>query len=113
MTIRIELRPRPVETAPTLAEAWEPIGEPWPLRFSCWTGWRGNPARDTHPATVSLCDGRGRVVLMDDDDTLLEWEGAADEATVREVARWLNALALWDVQAISARLAAMGWRPGQ
>lgn len=107
--MRIELRPRPVETAPTLAHEWEPIGEPWALRFSCWSGWRGNPARDTHPAFVFLHDGRGRVVLADDDDSLCEWGGAADETTVREVARWLDGLPVWVVQAIDSRLTALGW----
>lgn len=109
--MRAELRPRPVEMAPSRAEEWEPIGETVPLRLACWSGCRGNPAKHTHPACVArISDDTGRVTITDDDDGGLQWgHPAPTDSDLVEVARWLNNLPVWAVQAIDARLCALGW----
>lgn len=105
-----DLRPRPVEMMPTTAAAHEPLSAPVPTGFF-WCGHNGNPAPHTHGARVArLTDGTGRVTITDDDDGGLQWgHPAPSDAELREVARWLDGLPVWAVQAIDARLCALGW----
>ena len=107
----VELRPRPVEMAATAVGDWEAQPPPWPAHGLFWGGHDGNPAPHTHGARVArLTDGTGRVTITDDDDGGLQWgHPAPSDAELREVARWLSGLPVWVVQAIDARLCALGW----